>query len=191
MENCSQTLYAVGTGRYLGKDIRCFDRRPGQSIYYDRQHDRARSSAGRLRKRGARREALGRSRGGLSTKIHMCVDASGRPLRFILTGGQRNDCTQALDLISGFRPSHVLADKGYDSDNILDAIASMKAVPVIPPRSNRKIRRTYDREIYKCRNIIERTFNKLKHWRRLSTRYDRKAIYFSAFIHLAAATLWL
>ncbi len=62
--------------------------------------------------KGTRREALGRSRGGLSTKIHMCANAFGRPLRFILTGGQRNDCTQALDLISGFTPSHVLADKG-------------------------------------------------------------------------------
>jgi len=131
VENCSQTLYAVGAGWGLGKDIRCVDRRPGQSIYYDRQHHRARSSVSRLRKGGARREALGRSRGGLSTKIHMCTDAFGRPLRFILTGGQCNDYTQALDLIDGFRLSHVLADKGYDSDNILDAIASMKAVPVI------------------------------------------------------------
>ncbi len=64
--------------------------------------------------------------------------------------------------------------KAYDSDNILDAIASMKAVPLIPPRSNHKIRRTYDREIYKCRNIVECTFNKLKHWRRLSTRLTVK-----------------
>jgi transposase len=60
----------------------------------------------------------------------MCVDALGRPLRFILTGGQRNDCTKGLELIEGFRPSHVLADKGYDSQEILDAITAMKAVAV-------------------------------------------------------------
>jgi transposase len=120
----------------------------------------------------------------------MCADALGRPLRFALTGGERNDCTQALVLMAGFAPSHVIADKGYDTRTIVDAIIAMKAVPVIPPRSYRIEQRSYDRQLYKQRNMIERTFNKLKHWRRLATRYDRKAIYFMAFLHLAAATLW-
>jgi transposase len=121
----------------------------------------------------------------------MCVDTLGRPLRFILTGGQRNDCTKGVALIEGFRPSHVLADKGYDSQEILDAIAAMQAVAVIPPRSNRKQQREYDKEIYKRRNGVERTFNKLKHWRRLATRYDQKAYHYLSFVYLAAAALWL
>ncbi|OSQ34767.1 transposase [Thalassospira sp. MCCC 1A01428] len=127
----------------------------------------------------------------MSTKIHMSVDVLGRPLRLILTGGQRNDCTKGLELIAGFRPSHVLADKGYDSQEILDAITAMEAVAVIPPRSNRKQQREYDKEIYKHRNVVERTFNKLKHWRRLATRYDRKACHYLSFVFLAAATLWM
>ncbi len=73
----------------------------------------------------------------------MCVDRLGRPLRFILTGGERNDCTQALDLIAGFRPSYVLANKGYDTDEIVSAIKEMKAVADIPPRKNRTDQRSY------------------------------------------------
>ncbi|MET4733660.1 transposase, partial [Thalassospira sp. MBR-102] len=82
-------------------------------------------------------------------------------------------------------------DKGYDSQEILDAITAMEAVAVIPPRSNRKQQREYDKEIYKHRNGVERTFNKLKHWRRLATRYDRKACHYLSFVFLAAATLWM
>ena len=144
-----------------------------------------------MRKRGASSEALGRSKGGLTTKIHLCTDQKGRPLRITLTGGNRNDCTQALPLIEGFNPSHVLADKGYDTRTIVDTIITMKAEPVIPPRKYRLEQRPYDKELYKRRNIIERTIGKLKHWRRLATRYDRKALYFKAFIQLAAITLWI
>lgn len=121
----------------------------------------------------------------------MCVDAKGRPLRFLLTGGERNDCTQAVELIEGFQPSHVLADKGYDTITIINAVNSIKAIPVIPPRKCRREQPHYDKQVYKQRNVVERTFNKLKHWRRLATRYDRRAAYFSAFIHLAGIILWL
>lgn len=120
----------------------------------------------------------------------MACDALGKPLRFILTGGQRNDCTQALSLLDGLKAVYVLADKGYDSNEIVTAIIQSGAIPVIPPRSNRNIQRNYDKEIYKERNLIERSFNKLKHWRRIATRYDRKASHFMAFIHLAAAMIW-
>jgi transposase len=120
----------------------------------------------------------------------MATDAKERPLRFILTGGQVHDVTQASALMGGWQPSHVIADKGYDSQDVVDGIEQAGALAVIPPRSNRKSPRAYDAELYKQRNLIERCFNKLKHFRRIATRYDRKAIYFLAFLYLAAASLW-
>ena len=84
----------------------------------------------------------------------------------------------------------MIADKGYDSDKILSFIRWQGAIAVIPPKSNRKILREYDRELYKQRNLIERAFNKLKHWRRIATRYDRRGLYFLAALHLASAVIW-
>ena len=133
---------------------------------------------------------MGRSRGGLSTKIHLVVDARGQPIRFILTGGQAHDAPHAISLLTGINATHVVADKGYDSDKILGFIHSQGAIAVIPPKSNRKSPRAHDRELYKQRNLIERAFNKLKHWRRIATRYDRRSIYFLAALHLAAAVIW-
>lgn len=121
----------------------------------------------------------------------MLTDALGRPLRFVLTGGQINDCTQADRLLEGAETGHVIADKGYDTDGVLEKIRDLGAVAVIPPRSNRKAQREYDEELYKERNLIERTFNKLKRYRRLATRYDRKALHFSSFVYLAASLSWM
>lgn len=143
-----------------------------------------------MRKRGAKNQALGRSRGGLSTKIHMLTDAAGRPVRFILTGGQAADSKQGISLLNGVETTHVIADKGYDSDEILAFVRDQGAVAVIPPRSNRKIQREYSRELYRERNLIERAFNRLKQWRRIATRYDRKSLYYLAALHLAAAVTW-
>lgn len=143
-----------------------------------------------MRKRGAKNQALGRSRGGLSTKIHMLTDAAGRPVRFILTGGQAADCKQGISLLDGVDATHVIADKGYDSDEILAFVRDQGAVAVIPPTSNRKIQREYSRELYRERNLIERAFNRLKQWRRIATRYDRKSLYYLAALHLAAAVTW-
>jgi transposase len=120
----------------------------------------------------------------------MVVNARGQPIRFILTGGQAGDAPQAIPLLIGLEATHVIADKGYDSDKILAFIRSQGAIVVIPPKSNRKITRDYDREVYKQRNLIERAFNKLKHWRRIATRYDRRSLYLLAALHLAAAVTW-
>ena len=134
---------------------------------------------------------MGRSRGGLSTKIHMLADALGRPLRFVVSAGQVHDCTQADRLLEDIETAHVIADKGYDSERVLEKIKELGASAVIPPKFNRKVQREYDRELYKKRNLIERTFNKLKRFRRIATRYDRKAVYFCSFLYLAASLLWL
>jgi|TARA_B100001971_G_scaffold178242_1_gene173060 transposase len=120
----------------------------------------------------------------------MAVDAMGQPIRFILTGGQASDAPQAIPLLTGIKATHVIADKGYDSDTILGFINQQGTIAVIPPKSNRKTQRRYDRELYKERNLIERAFNRLKGWRRIATRYDRRSIYFMAALHLAAAITW-
>ena len=98
---------------------------------------------------------------------------------------------QALALLDGFRPAHVLADKAYDSNDFRALVEGAGATAVIPCNPTRKHQIPYDFEIYKARNRIERCFNKLKHFRRIATRYDRKAIYFLAFIHIASAMLWM
>lgn len=127
----------------------------------------------------------------MSTKIHLAVDGQGRPIRFILTPGQVNDCTQALALIAGERPRYVLADKGYDTHAILDAVEDRGAQPIIPQRSCVKRNRGFDARIYKKRNLVERAINKLKKFRRIATRYDRKPANFLAFLYLATLTVWL
>ena len=127
----------------------------------------------------------------MTSKIHMVSDARGRPLRFILTPGNRGDVTQAEALLDGFKASHVLADKAYDSNRLRQVIAAMGAEAVIPCNPTRKRPIAYDFAIYKARNRIERCFNKMKHFRRIATRYDRRARHFLSFIHLAAAIIWM
>jgi transposase len=142
-------------------------------------------------KRGQENQALGRSRGGFSTKIHAACDSHGNPLRFILTVGQESDYKQAVLLLKSMQASVVLADKGYDADYVIKAAENIGAQVVIPPKSNRKILRGYDKELYKERNLIERMFNKIKHFRRISTRYDKTALSFLSFLHIVGIYLWL
>ena len=115
-------------------------------------------------------------------------------MRFVLTGGQEADVSQAIPLLTGIETEAVIADKGadkgYESDGVLNFIQGQKAEAVIPPKSNRKEPWEYDRALYRERNLIERTFNKLKQWRRLATRYDRRSLYFLSAFHLVAAIIW-
>ena len=121
----------------------------------------------------------------------MVCDTLGRPLRFILTAGQRHDSLTAQDLLDGFQADAVLADKAYDNNDLRQIIGEMKAKVVIPSTRSRKASIPHDEVAYKDRNRIERCFNKLKHFRRFATRYDRRAIHYLAFVHLAAIMLWL
>ena len=160
----------------------------------DRFDDRAGPSAcrrGAAGKRGADAQGLGRSRGGLSTKIHAATEALGLPLRLIGTPGQRNDIAFAHDLIDGLAAEVAIADKGYDADHLAERIAGAGTEVVIPPRRNRTVRRAYDAELYKERNRIERFFNKLKQFRRVATRYDKLLANFMGFVKLAAIAIWL
>jgi transposase len=142
-------------------------------------------------KRGADAQGLGRSRGGLSTKIHAAGDALGNPVRLLASPGQRNDIAFAHDLVDGFQPDATIADKGYDANHLIDSIDAVGARVVIPPKRNRNEQRQYDTDLYKERNIIERFFNKLKQFRRIATRYDKLLANFIGFVKLAAIAIWL
>ena len=121
----------------------------------------------------------------------MSVDALGNPLRFTLTGGQRHDITQAEALIVGFEAEHVIGDKGYDSDELIHDIIDTGAVAVIPPRSNRKTPREYDRHLYKERHLVECFINKIKHYRHIFSRFDKLASRYFGFLSFVGTLIWL
>ena len=132
---------------------------------------------------------MGRSRGGFSTKIHAVVDGLGNPLKFILTPGQNSDVIQAEKLLEEIESDFVLADKGYDSNNLIEFIQQKGAIAVIPPKSNRKCPRGYDKFIYKDRNLVERFFNLIKHFRRVATRYEKLSNNYLGFIYFASSII--
>jgi transposase len=114
------------------------------------------------------------------------------PLQFLITGGQISDYTPAIELLGTHKAEAVIADKGYDSDTIVEHVETeMQAKAVIPPRSNRKQQRDYDRALYKLRNRIERCFNKLKQFRRFATRYEKSKTCFQALVALACTWIIL
>ena len=135
--------------------------------------------------------ALGRSKGGFSTKIHVLVDALGNPLDFILTAGQVADVTQASALLAGVSADYAIMDKAYDADEVLDQIEQQSMIAVIPPKANRKVQRDYDRHLYKERHLVECCINKLKHYRHIFSRFDKTARNYMSFIRFAAALIWL
>jgi transposase len=144
-----------------------------------------------LKKEGAD-QAIGRSQGGLSTKIHATVDALGNPTGFLLTPGQACDLEGADALLPALDAPIVIADKGYDAEErVLQPLQQAGKTAVIPPRANRKVQRVYDQDLYQARHLIENFFCQLKQFRALATRYDKTARNFLAAIYLAAATIWL
>ena len=128
----------------------------------------------------------------MSTKIHTLVDGLGNPLLFLLTAGQAHDLQGADALLPQMQADTLLADKAYDADQrVIEPLRAAGKAAVIPPKSNRKIQRPYDKEIYKARHLIENFFCKLKQFRAIATRYDKTAKNFLAAIHLAAVAIWL
>ena len=135
---------------------------------------------------------MGRSRGGLTSKIHALVEARGLPLRFALTPGQVHDVKAAAVLLTGLQPDcFVLGDKAYDSDATRQQIEEQDAVANIPNRSNRKKRHAFSPTLYRERNRVERFIGKLKQYRRVATRYEKLGANFLAMVKLAAIRLWL
>ena len=128
----------------------------------------------------------------MSTKIHAVVDQDGLPVRIILTAGQSSDMTAVPDLLAGLpTPITVVGDRGYDSNAVLDLIRASGAEPAIPSTSQRTVRRSVDMAIYRQRNQVERFFCRLKHFRRVATRFDKLARNFLAAVLLVSTRLWL
>ena len=148
-------------------------------------------AAGAAKKNGGVDQALGRSRGGFGTKLHLAVDGLGNPVEFVLTGGQAADVTQADALIEGQAFDAVIADKGYDAEALVTRIEASDAAAVIPPRRNRRFQRAYDQHLYKERNLAERFINRIKQYRRVATRYEKTARNFMGFIQVAAIMVLL
>lgn len=121
----------------------------------------------------------------------MSVDGLGNPLRFTLTAGQNHDITQADQLIDGMDSEYVIADKGYDSDEFRETIANSGSVAVIPSRSNRKEPHTYDKYLYRERHLVECLIGKMKHYRRIFSRFDKLADRYMSFLQFVGSMIWL
>ena len=135
---------------------------------------------------------IGRSRGGLSTKIHALVDARGLPIDIVLTPGQRHDVVGAAAWLGNLgEGDSVLGDKAYDTDGVREQIQAQGAVPNIPDKASRTEKHCFSKTLYKERNLVERFFNKIKHFRRIATRFEKLAQNFRAMINLASIRIWL
>jgi len=159
----------------------------------DRQYTHQSPSLGGGRKRGDFQQAVGRSRGGRTTKIHALTEDRGRPIAFLLTPGNCHDLPAARELLPMIPPpQRLLADRAYDANSLRDWLAERGVKAVIPPNPTRKHPHRYDAQAYKGRNLIERMFCRLKDFRRIATRYDKRAdIYLSAILLAAALTWWI
>jgi transposase len=139
--------------------------------------------------RGGGEEALGRSRGGLTTKVHALVDALGRPLCFLLTPGQAADCRQARTLLEGVAFDRLIGDRAYNTNEIRDWLEAHEAEAVIPSRRSRKVPIPHDPQVYKRRHRIENLFGRIKDLTRITLRKDKTERSYAAFLSLAFALL--
>jgi transposase len=135
---------------------------------------------------------MGRSRGGLTTKIHALVDANGLPILLKLTAGQAHDGRSADDMLDGLGKGQILlADRGYDSDALRARLAGNGAWGNIKPMPGRVNVPAFSRYLYRFRNLVERFFNKLKHFRAVATRFEKHDANYLALLKLAAARIWM
>ena len=144
------------------------------------------------RKKGA--QAIGRSRGGATTKIHALVDADGQPVRLVLSEGQQHDIMQAPELLKELRNAYVVADRAYDSnalrEQLRSQLRSQLCRPVIHSPKGRKIKRRSNKALYKTRHRVENFFQRVKRYRRVATRYEKLAQNFLSMVAFAAVLTW-
>ena len=135
---------------------------------------------------------MGRSRGGLTTKIHALVDACGLPIHLKLTEGQAHDGRSAADMLDNLSDGQILlGDRAYDSDGLRNGLAERGAWANVKPMPNRKNVPPFSAYLYRQRNSVERYFNKIKHYRGIATRYDKQADNYLAGVKLASARIWM
>lgn len=162
-----------------------------QQVMIDSLSIKAHACASGYEKDGNQSHALGRSVGGFTTKIHTLTDALGNPIRFILTPGNIHDIIPTKDLLEGIYNSKVLADKAYFSEENMKFITGNHNEVVIPSKSNYTKAHSIDWHVYKERHLIENFFSKIKHFRRVFSRFDKTCSAFLGFVALASAFIWL
>jgi transposase len=136
-------------------------------------------------------QALGRSRGGFSTKLHILADGLGNPLRLHLTAGQCHDSPHAPVLLAGLSFERVIGDRGYAGQEVIELVVETGAEAVIPPHQRAKEQREYDRHWYRERHLVECFINKLKHYRRVFSRFDKLAHRYLGFVQFTSVLIWL
>ena len=152
------------------------------------QFHKSSSSCNRCCRRESRYEPHKR---GLNTKIHLAVDANGMPVRILITKGTAADCKQAGSLIEGIEADTLLADRAYDTNEIIALATAAGIEVVIPPKKNRKIPREYDKHLYRLRHLVENAFLMLKRWRGIATRYAKHSASFLAAVQIRCLAIWL
>jgi transposase len=208
LEDSVQSVSPLATARDLGQDLGRGPSRGG------RARQRRLDNPFRRRKRGARPpacggskkgadQALGRSRGGFSTKIHLRAEGFGKPITFCVTGGERHEQTAVPTLLETgavkrpgrgrprLRPDRVGGDKGYSSRTVRRYLRRRGIGAVIPRRTNEPPQRSFDRAAYRERNRVERLINRLKQNRAIATRYDKLAVSYHALLTFACILIWL
>jgi len=176
-------LLAMGEKGCVEAHFRGVIRRSRFRIRDDRWNDLSGPSAWSRRKRGTQNQAIGRSRGGLTTKIGALVDALGNLVAFVLAPGQRHDVKLFATLMEGVTCGAFIGDKAFDSNQLHKLLSQQGIEAVIPPRQGTRGRDDYDREKYKWRHLIENFFCRIKAFRRIATRYEKTANCFAAMIH--------
>jgi transposase len=187
-----QSLQPLEPPRALGSGLRRTGRSGGVRRGHQHRLDRrSGASLGAWRKRGAKVQGIGRSRGGPTTKIHALTDGCGRAVALLLTPGNSADISAAPSLLATrSAPRRLIADKGYDANSLRNALRVQQTEAVIPSTTSRNRPIPYDRQAYRERNRIERAFCSLKDFRRIATRYDKLARNFLAGVEIAAVILW-
>ncbi|MEZ5918983.1 MAG: IS5 family transposase [Alphaproteobacteria bacterium] len=160
-------------------------------LMIDATHLKAHRTAASLLKKGMFPRRIGRTKGGLNSKLHAVCDGNGRPVAMLLSEGQMSDYKGAALLLKALpKARELLADRGYDADWFRTALMERGITPCIPPKKNRKTNIAYDRKLYKQRHKIENMFGRLKDWRRIAMRYDRCAHTFFSAICIAATVIF-
>jgi transposase len=139
-------------------------------------------------------QAIGKSRGGSTTKIHLVCEKTGKPVHFHLSGGNLHDCVMAenlLDEVDTSDTERVIGDKGYDSDLIREKIEDLGAEAIIPYKSNRRHPEKLRKKTYRKRHRIENIFCSIKRFRSVATRYEKLALHYASIVAMACIILWL
>jgi transposase len=162
-----------------------------ERLMIDATHLKAHRTAASLHKKGDVSRCIGRTKGGLNSKLHAVCEGAGKPVALLLSEGQRSDYKGAALLLDSLpRAKELLADRGYDADWFRTALKEKGITPCIPPKKNRKQPIEYDKTLYKQRHQVENMFAKLKDWRRIAMRYDRCAHTFFSAICIAATCIF-